>query len=94
MEDSSLFEEKYNGFEDNLIDEMQKYFQKSVAIFNENRHLEDNLSKSYLIALGNRIVNLGQDINRVYSEIDAENGLIESNLQNMIDVNEIIKGLI
>lgn len=94
VEDSSLFEKKYSGFEDNLIDEMQKYFHKSVSIFNENKYLDDNLSKSYLIALGNRIINLGQDINSLYSKIDGENVLIESNLQNMIDVNEIIKGLI
>ena len=73
---------------------MQKYFDQSVKIFEENIDSEGELNTAYLISLGNRLVLVGQNINTIYSANGENSDLISANAEKMTDINETIKGLI
>ncbi len=90
---SDRFVVKYEHFDDRLIDSMQDYFDSAHQLFVDNQHLTDNLSKAYLIALANRIIVVGQDINRLYQTLD-QTDLISDNQAKMTSVNDAVKGLI
>lgn len=91
---SQIFNQKYDVLEDELIVEMQKYFENSYEIFVANQNVDSNIDKAYLLALGNRIINVGQDINMLYGSDVGSADLKENNFNVMTEVNEVIKGLI
>ena len=70
---------------------MKEYFELSVNLFNENKDTSDNLEKAYLISLGNRVIQVGQNINAICSDDES---LIASNNQKMQDINDCIKGIL
>ena len=73
---------------------LQKYFDNIVEEFRDNKNTTDNLSRAYLIALGNRIINVGQDINILYGDNSNYSSIKNVNVNTMIEVNEVIKGLL
>lgn len=78
------------GFDGTLIDAMEEYFDICVNLFEENRGTDDGLEKAYLISLGNRIVQVGSNINAIISD----NGKIESNNADMLKINDYVKGFL
>ncbi len=84
------FETTPAGFEGTLIGAMEDYFDSSVRLFEENRQTGDSLEKAYLISLGNRIVQVGTNINA----ISNDNSKIDKNNADMLKINEYIKGLL
>lgn len=88
------FNTLYVGFDETLIVEMQTCFDSLINIFNNNKDTTNDLNKAYLVALGNRIINIGQNINNLYGD---ESGVADNktnNLNTMIEINDVIKGLI
>lgn len=79
------------GYTDTIINSMQDYFDDCCQLFNYNINSSDNLEKAYLLALGNRIIEVGQNINQLYVDSDLKE---ELNSNAMLDINEKIKGLI
>lgn len=94
IEQNTFFNSKYEGFDGKLLSEVQNYFDIIVELFNTNIGVEDTLDKSYLMALGNRIVSVGQDINTLYENSSSHANLKESNEIRMLEVNNVIKGLL
>lgn len=86
------FDRMPDGYSKTIIQSMQEYFDNSIEMFNENIDTNDNLTKAYLISLGNRIIVVGHNINSIY----ANNNDVqkETNSNKMIDINEKIKGLL
>jgi len=93
-EDWGKFSNVYEGFDDQLIVEMQEYFGNAYDLFVENQNCSNGLDKAYLIALGNRIIAIGQDVNSVYNGLNINSDMLSDNLNKMIVVNDVIKGLI
>ena len=91
---SHIFDDNYDGLDGELIEEMQEYFNNTYEIFVANKNEDSSIDKAYLLALGNRIINVGQDINALYGNDASVSALKESNVIIMIEVNQIIKGLI
>ncbi|MGN0960933.1 MAG: hypothetical protein ACI4PF_01890 [Christensenellales bacterium] len=89
-----LFNVSYDGLEDTLLNEMQKYFDAIYEIFNNNVGVVSNVDKSYLMALGNRIVSVGQDINNLYGNDETKIENKSNNIAMMASVNDVIKGLL
>lgn len=91
---------EYNKFVDNkigensLLFEMQEYFDNCVELFNSNLSLSDNLSKSYLMMIGNRIISVGEDVNTIYNHLNINNTELNINLNTMDDINNKVMGLI
>lgn len=90
--DLTKFNEKYDAYNITLIEAMQDYFNDSTELFNSKTASTD-LEKSYLLALGNRIITVGQNINTIY-QANNNTDLINSNLVIMININDVIKGLV
>ena len=91
MEGFNNFDVEPANYDKTLIESMKEYFELSVNLFNENKDTSDNLEKAYLISLGNRVIQVGQNINEICSD-DAS--LIASNNQKMQDINDCIKGIL
>lgn len=91
---------EYNSFltkligEDSLLTKIQDYFIDCVEVFNNNSIFNDNLSKSYLMLVGNRIVSVGQDLNVIYNKLSIKTDLVTSNVKFMEDINGKIMELI
>lgn len=85
------YEEKLGGI---VLDEMQACFDKVYQLFNDSKNVSSNIEKSYLMSLGNRIINIGKDINNLYGNNDSYASIKLSNSEAMSCVNEVIKGLI
>ena len=66
----------------------------AYLLFEENTDTEDNLQKAYLIALGNRLMMVGQNINTIYDACDINEAQIVTNLEKMENINNVIKGLL
>lgn len=94
LEDWELFGQNHSGLENILIDEMQEYFDSLMILFDSKKSVESNVEKSYLFALANRIIDLGQDINTVYSALDMNSETISNNVSDMLIINNVIKGII
>lgn len=88
------FETKYDDYEDVLLNEMQEYFNISKELFDSKDGDLDLQNKAYLVALGNRLITVGEDINYIYSALKINGVLVQSNQQNMIRINDKIKGMI
>lgn len=84
----------YNGYENKLIDEMQTYFDDATELFEAHKGDTEVVSKAYLVALGNRLIMVGQNINRVYVGLGISSEKVDTNNQNLIKINDTIKGLI
>ncbi len=93
-DDITKFNEIYNGYETTLIEEIQNYFDLSCLIFDAHKADSDTISKAYLIALGNRLIMVGQNINRVYLNLEINADKVNTNNQNLVKINDTIKGLI
>ena len=65
----------------------------AITLFN-SKNASTDLEKSYLIALGNRIITVGQNINTIYQVNNTNVGLVTSNLASMTNINDVIKGLV
>lgn len=74
-----------------LVDKIQVYFNDLLEVFENNFNQLDNLKKSYMVRLGNRIMTVGNDLNYFYT---SENSNKIENLQKMKMVNEKIMELI
>lgn len=85
------FSVELGGYSSNLISAMQEYFGDIVDLFTEKKSVTSNLEKSYLISLGNRIIQVGQNINKICSN-DAD--LIADNNAKMDSVNDVIKEIL
>ena len=89
------FNNTYEGFDSRLVDVMQEYFDNLILEFDSKKGIvESNVEKAYLIALADRIMIVGQDINAVYNFNESNSELVSSNFSRMTAVNEIVKGLI
>lgn len=77
-----------------LIGEMQKYFDNIVLLFDANKNVSNIVDKSYLVALGNRVIDVGQDINAIYTGLNVEEEKVNLNASKMLMVNNVIKGII
>lgn len=95
VNDKEKFAETYGTMENTLIEEMQGYFGELVVFFTSLQ--DDNLSgneRAYLVALGNRIINVGRDINTLYSDDTSMSEAIYNNREKMTSINDAIKGLL
>ena len=92
-DECSCFVKIYDNLENPLIVEMQEYFDNAYALLGGSTPV-GSLDRAYLVALGNRIISVGQDINKIYSVLNASGENVTANVQKMINVNNIIKGLI
>ena len=92
-ENINMFNEIHNSSSERLINEMQHYFNVSLSLFNGTTPQSDT-DKAYLLALGNRIIAVGQDINTMYVHMNISSDLLESNQDSMESINNVIKGLI
>lgn len=89
-----IFMEKYDGYSDTLVNEMQAYFNMSKVIFDDNDEVTELLDKAYLVSLGNRLIMVGQNINSIYSGLNINADKITQNQQYMTQINDVIKGMI
>ena len=92
-ENKTMFGQAYGSSSNTLIVDMQDYFDLSVLIFN-NFNPQNDLDKAYLMSLGNRIISVGQDINKMYDYMNINTDLVGVNQNHMISINNNIKGLI
>ena len=90
--DSQDFDRMPDGYVLTIESSMQDYFNQAVVTFNENIETKNALEKSYLIALGNRIIEVGADLKVLYGENNQV--LTEVNELTMKSINEKIKGLL
>ena len=90
----SRFNDEYAGYDGKLIDAMQEYFDIACSVFNENKESTDIQSKAYLVALGNRIILVGQNVNTICDALNYNADAIAVNFEKMNEVNDFIKGLI
>ncbi len=74
------------GYTSNLITSIKEYFDLSIETFNNSKTFSTNLDKAYLISLGNRIIQVGQNINKICNdeEITASNNVKMENINNYI----------
>lgn len=86
------FDRMPDGYTKTIKESIQEYLDNCVDIFNQNISTSDNLTKSYLIALGNRIIVVGHNINTIYGENNDVQK--EINSSTLLDINEKIKGLL
>lgn len=93
VDNLEFFEETHEGFSDSLIVEIQEYFDNSCTEFNNNKETQDVVEKAYLVSLGNRIINVGNDLKIIYSELENDMQ-IQNNLNKMLEINEGIKALL
>ena len=89
-----FFNTVHSGLDNKLIVEMQEYFNTLFELFNNNKLVEGNIDRSYLVCLGNRIIDVGQDVNAVYVALEMEEELSANNVSKMMMVNNVIKGII
>ena len=92
--DSEFFNTQHTGFDKVLVAEMQEYFDNLVNVFDSFKAVESNVDKAYLVSLGNRLINVGQDINSVCTALDIEEEAVSNNVSKMLIVNSVIKGII
>lgn len=88
------FNKVYENYTLTLIEAMQDYFDKSYTIFSNNTYTEDDLEKAYLVALGNRLILVGQNINTIYTANSSNSDKCQNNEAIMQEVNNAIKGII
>ena len=74
-----------------ILEKMQEYFDYSTEIFEANKNTENNIEEAYLVALGNRIINVGQDINAIYNGLELNQDKVSINIDKMVAINNIIK---
>ena len=88
------FDDVYDGFDSVLIVEMQEYFDNIVNLFIENKDVNQSIDRAYLVALADRIMIVGQDINAIYAHNDSNEDRVDDNIVKMTEVNNIVKGII
>ena len=88
------FDDEYVGYDSILVDSMQEYYNSAVEMFNAGKTTNDVQVKAQVVALGNRLILVGQNINTIYTKLSYNTDLIQGNLDSMTMMNETIKGLI
>lgn len=88
------FDDEYVGYESILVDSMQEYFNVALDIFNASKTTNNMQTKAQVVALGNRLILVGQNINTIYTKLGYNTNLIQGNLDSMTMMNDTIKGLI
>lgn len=83
----------YNS-DSSLLFDMQEYFNSLLEIFENNKQVNTNVEKAYLVALGNKLITVGNNINVIYSEKGINNDLENLNNSNMLNVNAVIKQIL
>lgn len=83
-----------NGNGDTVVGLMQEYFDSAYAVFDENINVENNVDKAYVVVLGNRIINVGKDINKINNSLGVNSDNVASNLAIMSTINDTIKEII
>lgn len=92
--DTSKYSDKYEGYSLDLLDAMQDYFDKAVVLFNDNKEADKEVDKAYLMALGNRLLLVGQNINSIYTLNNSNSELKAENLEILQSINDVLKGLL
>lgn len=92
ISESDKFNIVYDDYTIYLIDAIQWYFDNSCNIFDENKDCTSNLDKAYLLSLGNRIIQVGEDLNKLYGSDNL--GFVEQNNQKMLLINNALKGVL
>ena len=91
--ESQDFDRVPEGYSKSLKLSIQEYFENCVNLFNTKIDTTDVIEKAYLMALGNRIIEVGQNINTLH--LTSEDTLqVESNTMLMTEINTKIKGLL
>lgn len=93
-EDWEFFTTTHTDYDSLLIVEMQEYFDSLVVLFDNAKTVEGNANRAYLVSLGNRLIDVGQDINSIYTATESESENISTNVSKMLIVNSVIKGII
>lgn len=91
IEPYNNFEVTPAGMEGTLIANIKEYFESSLVIFESNKNATTNLEKAYLIALGNRIIQVGQNIIKI---CDNDTELRTSIDDKLVNVNNCIKEIL
>lgn len=91
LEGYNDFDVAPSGFEGKLIDAIKEYFDSCINIFENNKSVDTNLDRAYLISLGNRILQVGQNINSICSDNKT---LIDENNVKMENINNYIKDIL
>lgn len=91
MEGYNNFEVTPAGYDGKLIDALIEYLNTSIQLFEDNHTLNTPLDHAYLISLGNRIVQVGQNINTICS---SDNTLISNNNAQMEKINNYVKDIL
>lgn len=89
---SEKFDVIYDKYDVKLVAAMQNYFDNSYLIFDEKKDCTLDLEKSYLIALGNRLIQVGEDLNKLYNELGGDS--VSKNNEVMTSINDTLKGVI
>lgn len=76
-----------------LLTKLQDYFDNLVVLFNDNKTTNNSLEKAYIVSLGNRIIEVGRNINFIYNEVGNVTK-IDSNNVSMLSINEDIKNVL
>jgi len=87
------FNQTHDGFDLNLVDEMQIYFDDMKKLFEENKTVTKKLDKAYFLALCNRIMVVGDNIN-ILNSLNSKSDLNVDNLSKMENVNNVVKELV
>ena len=91
--DSEKFEIVYDEYSVSLIEAMQNYFDNAYVIFEDNKDCTLDLDKAYLIALGNRLTMVGEDLESLYNDLNNLT-YVESNQTILTNINDTLKGLL
>lgn len=92
--DFAKYSELRDGYDKSLIDSMQDYLNESYSMFQSSKSSEDNLTRAYALALGNRLILVGQDIKTICTSLRIKEDIVAENIIKMQTINEDIKGIL
>lgn len=90
LEGFNDFDLSYADFDKTLFESMQEYFNSTLQIFNENKEVDKTIEKSYLVSLGFRIMQVGQNIISITNDTTIKTDIN----QKLTNVNNVIKGIL
>ena len=90
LEGFNDFDLSYADFDKTLFESMQEYFNSALQIFNENKEVDKTIEKSYLVSLGFRIMQVGQNIISITNDTTIKTDIN----QKLTSVNNVIKGIL
>ena len=90
---SEKFNIIYDKYSIKLIDAMQDYFENSYQLFMDNKDVQGELDKAYLLSLGNRIKQVGEDLKVIYTGLEITD-YTTINYEKLNEVNTLLKGVL